>query len=125
MTTTTAAAQAAHPHDFHAAGFPPGAEGRALFWIAVAFSVFQIATAAHLVDFASQITRAAHVGFLMLLGFPFLALAAGRGVGMRALGWAAGGAALGRFLGTPARIRTFNRAMAAMIALGVVGMILG
>ncbi|MFZ9949673.1 MAG: TRAP transporter permease [Gemmobacter sp.] len=90
MTTTTAAAQAAHPHDFHAAGFPPGAEGRALFWIAVAFSVFQIATAAHLVDFASQITRAAHVGFLMLLGFPFLALAAGRGVGMRALGWAAG-----------------------------------
>lgn len=41
-----------------------------------------------------------------------------------ALGWAAGGAALGRFLGTPARIRAFNRAMAAMIALGVVGMIL-
>ena len=42
-----------------------------------------------------------------------------------ALGWAAGGAALGRFLGTPARIRAFNRVMAAMIALGVVGMILG
>ncbi|MFZ9134033.1 MAG: LysE family translocator [Gemmobacter sp.] len=42
-----------------------------------------------------------------------------------ALGGAAGGAALGRFLGTPARIRAFNRVMAAMIALGVVGMILG
>ncbi|MDP2085592.1 MAG: TRAP transporter permease [Gemmobacter sp.] len=77
-------------HDPLEAGFPPGTEGRVLFWIAVAFSAFQIATAAHLIDMASQIARAAHVGFLMLLGFPFLALAHGRGVPVRALAWAAG-----------------------------------
>lgn len=87
--TTTHTAQAAPSHDPLEAGFPPGTEGRLLFWIAVAFSVFQIATAAHLVDFASQITRAAHVGFLMLLGFPFLALARGRTAPVRALAWAA------------------------------------
>lgn len=90
MTTTPTPAPTAAPvHDPLEAGFPPGTEGRLLFWIAVAFSVFQIATAAHLVDFASQITRAAHVGFLMLLGFPFLALARGYGAPVRALAWAA------------------------------------
>jgi len=84
-----AAQTAPNPHDPLAAGFPPGWEGRALFWIAVAFSVFQIVTAAHLVDFASQITRAFHVGFLMLLGFPILALMRGAGAPIRALAWAA------------------------------------
>jgi hypothetical protein len=34
------------------------------------FSVFQVLTSAHLVDFASQITRAALVGFLLLPCFP-------------------------------------------------------
>ena len=87
--TTTQAAPAAAAHDPLEAGFPPGTEGRLLFWIAVAFSVFQIATAVHLVDFASQITRAAHVGFLMLLGLPFLALARGYGAPVRVLAWAA------------------------------------
>jgi len=90
MTKPTPAAPAAPVHDPLEAGFPPGVEGRLLFWIAVAFSAFQIATAAHLIDMASQIARAAHVGFLMLLGFPFLALARGRGVPLRALAWAAG-----------------------------------
>ncbi len=84
-----AAQTAPNPHDPLAAGFPPGWEGRALFWIAVAFSVFQIVTAAHLVDFASQITRAFHVGFLMLLGFPILALMRGVGAPIRALAWMA------------------------------------
>jgi TRAP transporter 4TM/12TM fusion protein len=84
-----AAQTAPNPHDPLAAGFPPGWEGRALFWIAVAFSVFQIVTAAHLVDFASQITRAFHVGFLMLLGFPILALMRGAGGQVRALAWTA------------------------------------
>ena len=68
-------------------GFPPGLEGRILFWIAVTFSAFQIATAAHLVDFASQITRAFHVGFLALLGFPLLAAMRGRTPALRAAGW--------------------------------------
>ena len=62
-------------HDPLGAGFPPGAWGRALFWLAVVFSTFQIALAAHLIDMPSQIARAVHVGFLMALGFPLLAYA--------------------------------------------------
>ena len=62
-------------HDPLAESFPASTEGRLLFWIAIAFSVFQIATAAHVIDFASQIVRAIHVGFLMLLTFPLMALA--------------------------------------------------
>ena len=54
-------------HDPLAESFPLSFEGRLLFWIAIAFSAFQIATAAHFIDFASQIVRAIHVGFLMLL----------------------------------------------------------
>lgn len=79
-----------NPHDPLSGGFPVGVEGRALFWIAVVFSVFQILTAAHLVDFPSQVTRAFHVGFLMLLGFPLLAAMKGAGPPLRALAWTAG-----------------------------------
>ena len=57
-----------------AGGFPPGLPGRLLFWLAIAFSAFQIATAAHLLDLPSQIVRAVHVGFLLSLAFPLLAL---------------------------------------------------
>jgi TRAP transporter 4TM/12TM fusion protein len=74
-------------HDPLSSGFPPGMEGRILFWIAVTFSVFQIATAAHIVDFASQITRAFHVGFLALLGFPLLAILKGGSRNARIVGW--------------------------------------
>ena len=63
----------ATPAPDHTEGFPPGGMGRLLFWIAVAFSAFQIATAAHLIDLPSQIVRSTHVGFLMLLGFPLAA----------------------------------------------------
>ena len=77
-------------HDPLAESFPASAEGRALFWIAVAFSLFQIATAAHLIDFASQIVRAVHVGFLMLLAFPLLALIRGKPASTRAMFWAMG-----------------------------------
>ncbi|MEH7827656.1 TRAP transporter permease [Gemmobacter denitrificans] len=77
-------------HDPLAESFPASAEGRALFWIAVAFSVFQIATAAHLIDLPSQIVRVVHVGFLMLLGFPLLALIRGRPRAVRLLFWACG-----------------------------------
>ncbi len=80
-------------HDPLAGSFPRGIEGRLLFWIAVAFSLFQIATAAHLTNLPSQVIRAVHVGFLGLLGFPFLALVHRRGPGLRALAW--GLAALG------------------------------
>jgi TRAP-type uncharacterized transport system fused permease subunit len=56
-----------------AGGFPPGPVGRALFWLAVVFSAFQIATAAHLIDLPSQVVRAVHVSFLLALAFPLLA----------------------------------------------------
>ena len=72
-------------HDPLSAGFPPGNWGRALFWLAVAFSTFQIALAAHLIDMASQVARAIHVGFLMALGFPLLAYAKQMGPVGRAL----------------------------------------
>jgi TRAP transporter 4TM/12TM fusion protein len=84
-----------NPHDPLSGGFPPGTEGRILFWIAVVFSVFQIAIAAHLIDMASQIARAAHVGFLILLCLPLLAALRGWSVPLRALAWAGGIAAMG------------------------------
>lgn len=71
-------------HDPLGEGFPPGLAGRALFWLAVGFSLFQIALAAHLIDMPSQVARAAHVGFLMALGFPLLAVVRPRGGAMRA-----------------------------------------
>ncbi len=79
-------------HDPLAGGFPAGTIGRLLFWIAVAFSTFQILTAAHVVDFPSQVTRAFHVGFLLLLGFPLLAIAKEAGPFLRLLSWVAAGA---------------------------------
>lgn len=70
--------------------FPATREGRLLFALAVAFSLFQIATAAHIVDLPSQIVRAMHVAFLLLIAFPLLAHAYGAGPAMRALAWLAG-----------------------------------
>lgn len=55
------------------AKFPATQAGRWLFWLAVAFSSFQILTAAHLIDLPSQIVRVVHVGFLLLIAFPLLA----------------------------------------------------
>ncbi|MDH5531652.1 MAG: TRAP transporter large permease subunit, partial [Paracoccaceae bacterium] len=74
-------------HDPLAASFPMGREGRLLFWIAVAFSSFQIVTAAHLLDFPSQVVRAFHVGLLSLLAFPLLALLSGRGQILKTVAW--------------------------------------
>ena len=42
--------------------FPTSLEGKVLFYIAIAFSVFQVITAAHLLDLPSQILRAVHIG---------------------------------------------------------------
>ena len=74
--------------------FPPGQLGRMLFWIAVAFSAFQLATAAHVLDLPSQIVRAVHVGFLLLLGMPIAAAA--RGAGPVGTGARLGGRGRGR-----------------------------
>ena len=96
MTTTDrppgaeGAAVAPSFHDPLSEGFPPTLAGRMLFWLAVAFSAFQLATAAHLVDLPSQVVRAVHVGFLMALAFPLLPVMAGNGAFSRALGWVMG-----------------------------------
>lgn len=52
-------------------GFGDGITGHIAFWIAFTFSVFQIWVAAY-GSLASQIVRAMHVGFLLLLGFALL-----------------------------------------------------
>ncbi len=67
---------------------------RPLFWIAIAFSSFQLVTAAYS-PLASQIVRAVHVGFLMLMVFGLAAEMAGRGrwSGARVMFWLAGAAA--------------------------------
>ena len=75
-------------HDPLTESFPATFEGRLLFWLAVAFSAFQLATAAHLIDLASQITRAAHVGFLTLLVFPLLGAIKREAPWKRIAGWA-------------------------------------
>ena len=74
-------------HDPLAETFPKTAEGRVLFWIAFVFSAFQVATAAHLLDLPSQIVRAVHVGFLMLLVFPLLGAARRERLPWRVAGW--------------------------------------
>jgi TRAP transporter 4TM/12TM fusion protein len=78
-------------HDPLAASFPKGLAGRVLFWLAIVFSAFQIATAAHLIDLPSQIVRAIHVAFLMALAFPLVASARNEGVFLRSLSWLAAG----------------------------------
>ncbi|WP_296872158.1 TRAP transporter permease [Tibeticola sp.] len=69
------------------AGMPP-----ALFWIALAFSSFQLVTAAFS-PLSSQVVRAVHVGFVLWLIFtlypPFEDRERWRGVG-RVLGWVLG-----------------------------------
>jgi len=75
------------PSEGHGIDFPHSQVGRALFWIAVVFSVFQIITAAHVIDLSSQITRAFHVGFLTLLAFPLVAYSKDARATIKALAW--------------------------------------
>ncbi len=75
-------------HDPLSNSFPESFSGKLLFWVAVAFSAFQIATAAHVIDLPSQVVRALHVGFLLLLGCPLIALLREWGAVRRSLAWA-------------------------------------
>ncbi|MFN3868168.1 MAG: TRAP transporter permease [Hyphomicrobiaceae bacterium] len=77
-------------HDPLAKSFPPTLEGRLLFAIAIAFSLFQIATAAHVIDLPSQLVRTTHVGFLVLLIFPLMAAARHRSLPWHVAAWALG-----------------------------------
>ena len=69
---------------------PPAFAG-ALFWVAVAFSVFQIVTAAFS-PLSSSVVRAVHVGFLLLVTFVLYPPARQRwlGWGIGAVGFATG-----------------------------------
>ena len=70
------------------------AAGKPLFAVAVIFCTFQIITAAYS-PLPSQIVRALHVGFLLLMVFGMVAEGAfnRRGTASRVLAWAAGGLA--------------------------------
>ena len=63
-------------------------EGHALFWIAVAFSAFQIVTATFS-PLPSQIVRSVHVGFLMIVVFGVTSTLTGR-VPLKLVYWALG-----------------------------------
>lgn len=67
-------------------GFGTGRMGAVAFWIAVAFSAFQIWTAAY-GTLPSQVVRAMHVGFLLLLGFGLIANLVARRPLTRAAYW--------------------------------------
>ena len=60
------------PRETQEYGWGAGRTARLLFWIAVAFSVFQVWTAAYS-PLPSQVVRAVHVGFLLLLLFGLVA----------------------------------------------------
>lgn len=78
-------------HDPLTESFPSSLNGRVLFWIAVAFSLYQIAIAAHVVSLSSQVQRALHLGFLLLLAFPLLAALKQKGPMAKALAWGMAG----------------------------------
>jgi TRAP transporter 4TM/12TM fusion protein len=70
-------------------GFGPSVTGRLLFALAIAFSAFQIFTAAYSI-LPSQIVRAVHVGFLLLLTFALIDALRGGGRLRRIRGWTLG-----------------------------------
>ncbi|SDB47744.1 TRAP transporter permease [Bauldia litoralis] len=86
-------------HDPLADSFSGSREGRLLFGLAVAFSAFQLATALGLLVLPSQIVRAVHVGFLMLLVFPLIGVARHASLPVKLLGWILGliGAAIAAY----------------------------
>ena len=67
--------------------FPLNLEGKILFYIAIAFSSFQLLTAAHIIDVPSQILRAVHVGCLGLLGFPLVLAIKKKNIFFKIIGW--------------------------------------
>lgn len=70
-------------------GFGEGIAGKAAFLIAVAFSIFQIYIAAY-GSLPSQVVRAMHVGFLLLLGFGLIANLRATSIPAKAAFWALG-----------------------------------
>jgi TRAP transporter 4TM/12TM fusion protein len=89
MTDTTIPS-AEEPIEGLPPGFGEGIAGKVAFWIAVAFSAFQLYAAAY-GNLPSQVMRAMHVAFLLLLGFALIANLRARTAAARAFFWALGG----------------------------------
>lgn len=70
-------------------GFGEGLAGKAAFLIAIAFSIFQIYIAAY-GSLPSQVVRAMHVGFLLLLGFALIANLRAKSAAAKAAFWTLG-----------------------------------
>ncbi|RWM16075.1 MAG: TRAP transporter permease [Mesorhizobium sp.] len=70
-------------------GFGDGIAGKAAFLIAIAFSIFQIYIAAY-GSLPSQVVRAMHVGFLLLLGFSLIANLRATSTPAKAVFWTLG-----------------------------------
>lgn len=70
-------------------GFGTGLAGKAAFWIAFAFALFQLWTAAY-GTLPSQVVRAMHVGFLLLLGFSLFGNLVARSTAGRIWFWTLG-----------------------------------
>lgn len=70
-------------------GWGAGWAGRAAFLVAIAFSVFQLVTAVY-PALPSQVIRAMHVGFLLLLGFGLLANLRASSAAAKVLLWGLG-----------------------------------
>jgi TRAP transporter 4TM/12TM fusion protein len=70
-------------------GWGGGLKGRILFGIAIAFSVFQLATAVYAI-LPSQVLRTVHVGFLVLVASALIANHRSRSPLSFALGWGLG-----------------------------------
>ncbi|MGP9805076.1 TRAP transporter permease [Paracoccus sp. NSM] len=70
-------------------GFGTGLPGRIAFWLAVVFSLFQLWAAAY-GTLPSQIVRAMHVGFLLLLGFVLIGNLVAKTRAGQAFFWALG-----------------------------------
>ena len=83
----------APPVEEHVEGLPEGwgsgLGGKITFAIAIAFSSFQLITAAY-AFLPSQVIRAVHVGFLLLLGFGLLATLRAKSTSARVLLWTLG-----------------------------------
>ena len=70
-------------------GFGPGLSGRIAFGIAIAFALFQLWTAAY-GTLPSQVVRAMHVGFLLLLGFGLVGNLLAKSPATKVLFWTLG-----------------------------------
>lgn len=75
-------------------GFGDGIAGKAAFVIAVAFSVFQVYIAAY-GSLPSQVVRAMHVGFLLLLGFALIANLRAKSMAAKTMFWTLGALGFG------------------------------